>query len=484
VYRTYITERGWNEFDRDVIEAAITEAAGRNPLMEESIFDFIREVLLPPDAQSRTPDDPVARDRRRFAMKLQQFSGPVQAKGVEDTAFYRYHVLAAANDVGGHPGHLGVAPPAFHEANARRLARRPFEMLATATHDTKRGEDARARLSVLSELSSEWRRAASEWMRLNARNRTRVGAIWAPDRNDEYLFYQAVLGAWPAEDAGVPVPDRAPAGFVARIDAYMLKAVREAKVHTSWIDQDPAYGRAVAAFVERTLAGRTAGRFLASFVPFARRVARAGAVNSLAQLTLKLAAPGVPDFYQGTELWDFSLVDPDNRRPVDFQHRARLLDGLAPLIAAAAGGSAAGDFTALLDTWPDGRIKLLLTTVGLRFRRAHADFMARAAYVPLAAVGPASDQVVAFARHDDSGTLIAIAPRFVAAHTGTGRWPIGPDAWADTSLALPPHFPAAYRHLLTGESIAAADGSGDGALPVVHALRSCPFALAWAGSGT
>ena len=481
VYRTYITERGWTALDRSVIEAAIKEAGDRNPLMEESIFEFIHDVLLPPDGRGGTPDDAMARERRRFAMKLQQFSGPVQAKGVEDTAFYRYHVLAAANDVGGHPGHLGVVPAAFHEANARRLEARPLGMLATSTHDTKRGEDARMRLSVLSELPPEWRRMVAEWMRLNARNRTRLGSLWAPDRNDEYLFYQAVLGAWPPETADHPVPDRAPADFVARIDTYMQKAVREAKVHTSWINQDQEYGRAVAGFVERTLAGPTATRFLASFVPFARRVARAGVVNALAQLTLKLAAPGVPDFYQGSELWDFSLVDPDNRRPVDFDHRARLLDGLQPLIAAAdAGTPVDGGLDPLLAVWPDGRIKLLATTCGLRFRRAYADFMTGAAYVPLVSSGAAADRVVAFARHDRQGTLIAVAPRLVAADTAGDRWPIGGSVWGDTALALPAGLTAArYRHLVTGEIIAAPPSADGTRLSVARVFATCPFALLW-----
>jgi (1->4)-alpha-D-glucan 1-alpha-D-glucosylmutase len=482
VYRTYITERGWTAFDRGVIEAAIKEASERNPLMEESIFEFIHDVLLPPDGAAGVPDDPAARERRRFAMKLQQFSGPVQAKGVEDTAFYRYHVLAAANDVGGHPGQLGVMPAAFHEANARRLEAQPFGMLATSTHDTKRGEDARMRLSVLSELPTEWRRMVAEWMRLNARNRTRLGSLWAPDRNDEYLFYQAVLGAWPPETADQPVPDRAPADLVARIDAYMQKAVREAKVHTSWINQDQEYGRAVAGFVERTLAGRTAARFLASAVPFARRVARAGAVNALAQLTLKLAAPGVPDFYQGSELWDFSLVDPDNRRPVDFDHRARLLDGLEPLIAAADAGTPAEDGVApLLASWPDGRIKLLATACGLRFRRAHAAFMAGADYVPLVSSGAAADSVVAFARHDRRGTLIAVAPRLVAAATASDRWPVGANLWSDTALAVPSGLTAArYRHLVTGEIVDAPPSADGTTLSVARVFGTCPFALLWA----
>jgi (1->4)-alpha-D-glucan 1-alpha-D-glucosylmutase len=267
VYRTYIREGECRDFDRRAIETAIREAIRRNPVMEASIFQFIREVLLPePDEPARPGGDAAARDRLRFTMKFQQFSGPVQAKGVEDTAFYRFHVLAAANDVGGHPNRLGVAPAAFHDANVRRLAERPFEMLATSTHDTKRGEDARMRLAVISELPELWRRGVSEWMRINARHRTKLPHLRAPDRNDEYLFYQAAIGAWPAEAAAEPVPPHAPEELVERLDAYMQKAIREAKVHTSWIDQNPEYGQAVSAFVRGTLTGRTAPRFLASFL--------------------------------------------------------------------------------------------------------------------------------------------------------------------------------------------------------------------------
>jgi (1->4)-alpha-D-glucan 1-alpha-D-glucosylmutase len=453
VYRTYISERGVTAFDRAVIEAAIEEALRHDPVMEESIFDFIRSVLLP--AGPAGGEDAAARDRRRFAMKLQQFSGPVQAKGVEDTAFYRHHVLIAANDVGGHPGRLGVSADEFHEASRRRQATHPFAMLATATHDTKRGEDARARLSVLSEVPDEWRRAVSEWTRLNARHRSRLGTASAPDRNEEYLCYQAMLGAWPAEPAGIPVPDRAPEAFVERIDAYMQKAVREAKVHTSWIDQDQEYGQAVGAFVRRILTGKAAPRFLASFVPFARRIARVGAINSLAQVVLKVASPGVPDFYQGTELWDLSLVDPDNRRLVDFEYRRRLLDALTPLVTAAEGGHPAPEALApLLADWHDGRIKLLVTACALRFRRDHAAFMARAEYLPLAADGPLADHVVAFARRDETGCLLAIVPRLSAPRMTAAGLRLDADAWRDTRLRLPAALSGRrFRHVVTGESV-------------------------------
>lgn len=478
VYRTYVSERGWTEFDREVIDTAIRDAAERNPLMEDSLFAFIREVLL-----SQPP--------LRFAMKFQQFSGPVQAKGVEDTAFYRYHVLDAVNDVGGHPGHLRGSVDAFHQANQARRAKRPLEMLATSTHDTKRGEDARARLSVLSELPDAWRKHASDWMRMNARHRTKIHSLWAPDRNDEYLFYQAALGAWPMEFASAPVPETAPAAFVQRINTFMQKAIREAKVHTSWIDQDPGYSDAVARFVSRVLAGEGAKRFLTSFVPFARRLSVPGAINALAQVAIKIAAPGVPDFYQGSELWELSLVDPDNRRLVDYEHRRALLASLTPLIAHAEGENpttAGADLDDVVSSWTDGRVKMLVTACGLRFRRRHADFMTSASYEPLVVEGPRADQVVAFLRAGpdgagSDGNLVLIAPRLVAGLTSGDTLHCGDAAWADTRVRLPERFASAarsslaFRDVVTGAAVAMTENVPG--IDIARAWARLPVALLW-----
>ncbi len=484
VYRTYVSARGVSDFDRAAVDRALAEAVRRNPLMEPSIFEFLRGILLPAGAFAAGPPPEVAEDRLRFAMKLQQFTGPVHAKGVEDTAFYRYHALVAANDVGGHPGRLGVLPAEFHDASRARLASRPFEMNATATHDSKRGEDARVRLAVISEIPDDWRRNVSEWMRLNGRNRTRLGTTWAPDRNDEYLFYQALVGVWPAEQRDAPVPDRADEGLVARLDEYMQKAVREAKVHTSWIDRDPGYARAVSGFVRKTLAGPTAARFLAACVPMARRLAAAGAVNALSQVVLKLASPGVADFYQGAELWDLSLVDPDNRRPVDYAQRRALLGSLEPLLAAGADGRPRPEaLAAIVNDWPDGRVKLLVTVAGLRFRRANADLLLRGEYTPLGAAGPAADQIVAFARHDASGTLIVLVPRLVLPLM-EDRPPRG-EVWTGTSLALPGALArGSFRHILTGERLSATSGGETVHLSVKAALATFPVALLWSPETT
>jgi (1->4)-alpha-D-glucan 1-alpha-D-glucosylmutase len=477
VYRTYVNRHGASEFDREIITTAIADARRRNPLMEASIFDFLEEILLP----ASPGEGRVAEERVRFAMKVQQFTAPVQAKGVEDTAFYRYNVLVSANEVGGHPGRLSASVAEFHEMNARRLDCWPLELLATATHDTKRGEDARARINVLSEMPVAWSRAVGAWRRINGRNRVKLLGGWAPDRNDEYLFYQALIASWPAERVQSPVADRAAADLTERLVAYLDKAAREAKVHTSWIEENPAYSKALVRFVKETLTGRAAGRFLASFVPFQRRVAQVGMVNSLSQLVLKLSSPGVPDFYQGTELWDLSLVDPDNRRAVDFAERQRLLAELRPVLDRLEHeNTAEREVQDLFAHWTDGRIKLFVTTCGMRFRRQHRELMLDGAYTPLQVEGERADHVVAFARHDESGTLLVIAPRLVAPLVTEERpLPIGSDVWAATRIVLPPVTRAArYRHVITGQWCEpAADRSG---MPVASALATCSVALLWA----
>ncbi len=483
VYRTYISARGVDAFDREVIQEAIRRARQRNPLMEVSIFEFVQQILLATPDSSTTAD--ARSERLHFAMKVQQFTAPVQAKGVEDTAFYRYDVLIAANEVGGSPARLGVTATEFHDANSRRLALWPTELITTATHDTKRGEDARMRLAVLSEIPEAWRRAVSEWMRINGRHRSKLGGVWAPDRNDEYLFYQTLIGAWPAEPPPAPMPRRAPEEVVRRVSAYMQKAAREAKVHTSWIDEDQAYGRAVSRFVEETLAGSSSARFLHAFLPFQRRVAHVGMINSLAQLVLKLASPGTSDFFQGGELWDLSLVDPDNRCPVDFAHRQRLLDELRPLIASLEQGVICGEaFGELLAHWADGRVKLFTTTCGLRFRRRHAEVVLDGAYVPLEPRGPAAEHVVAFARHHAAGTLVAAVPRLTASLTAEASpLPLGETSWGTTQLPIPDTLAGRpYRHLLTGEVIRPDPGAVGCALPVAAIFHASPAALLWAPS--
>jgi (1->4)-alpha-D-glucan 1-alpha-D-glucosylmutase len=466
VYRTYVSLSGFSAADRQIVDLAIDRARRGNPVLADSAFLFLRGALLAENGEAGGRVEAY----RQFAMKFQQLSAPVQAKGIEDTCFYRYNVLLSLNEVGGDPGRFGATLEEFHEGNRVRLERWPREMTASATHDTKRGEDARARLNVLTELAAEWREAVASWRAINASHRTAVDREMAPDANDEYLFYQTLVGAWPAEAAGAPIPAEAPPELVARFQAQMQKAIKEAKTHTSWFNQNTAYEDAVEQFVGSTLAGPSASAFLEAFVPFARRIARAGMVNSLAQLILKIASPGIPDFYQGTELWHLDMADPDNRRPVDFERRAATLETLMPWIRRAEArddppaSSAVAEREAflrqLLTCWPDGRVKLFLMACAQRFRRREASLFLRGEYVPLRADGAGASRVIAFARCLDDKIAIAAVPRLAnrTVADATGAEPL--DMWQDTRLVLPAQLSGhAFRNLFTGARLQPADSS-------------------------
>jgi len=482
IYRTYVHEGGWTPDDRAALERAIVHARRRNAAMDATIFDFFREVVLP-----RDPDDVLASvyerrdgyppadaseaaERLRFAMKFQQYTGPLQAKGLEDTAFYRHNLLLSLNEVGGDPSRFGVTAAEFHELNLRRQQDWPYEMIATATHDTKLGEDVRARIDVLSELPDEWGRDVSRWMRLARTARTIVDGEPAPDRNDEYRFYQALLGAWPA--AGVSDT------FVQRMQAYMIKSVKEAKRRSSWINPDETYEAAVNTYVERLLTGPESSKFLPAFAPFQERVARVGLVNSLSQTVLKIASPGVPDFYQGTELWDLNLVDPDNRRPVDFRVRGCLLNRVDRILALE-GDDRAAEAAALLASWHDGAIKLLLTTAGLRLRGTMPGVLLDGAYLPLATDTLAIPaHVVAFARLATEGAVIAVAPHLVARLVnGAQAAPTG-DAWKTSRVMLPSSLAGlVYRDAFTGAEVRPVKSNDSAWIFVGQALKTLPIAL-------
>jgi (1->4)-alpha-D-glucan 1-alpha-D-glucosylmutase len=422
-----------------------------------------------------------------LAHRVQQYTGPVEAKGVEDTAFYRDVALLSTNEAGGDLRQPACSPEAFHEASARRLARWPFAMLATATHDTKRGEDVRARLNVISEVPDRWRRAVSAWARLNAGHRVLVDGSPAPDRQDEYLFYQTVAGVWPAERLDEPLPAAAPDDLVRRLSAYMLKAVREAKRHTSWVSPDAAYEAAVERFVEAVLRGSTARRFLSQFVPFQRRLGFFGAVNSLAQVVIKVAAPGVPDIYQGCELWDLNLVDPDNRRPVDFGHRAACLAELLPLLheveralggAGEVGPAVADRLAWLRAAWPDERAKLWTTLGALRLRRARPELFLLGACRPLPSAD-GSPRLLAFAREWEDQAVVAVVPRLgAAAAWDAPALPIGRGMWGDMRMAVPAAFASRQVvNALTGASVPVARDGDMVWMAVGDALASWPVAL-------
>ena len=429
VYRTYVAPgRPVSEEDRQVVEHAVTAAKRRNPAIEESIFNFLRDVLL-----SRFPENLDAEARAahtHFVLKFQQATGPIMAKGLEDTVFYIYNRLAALNEVGGGPQQFGLSVDAFHESNLDRQRNWPATLLASSTHDTKRSEDVRARMVAISELPELWRRSLQRWRLANRRWKRTINDAEAPDANEEYLLYQTLLGTWPMRATGElePVP---PAEYVERIQAYMAKALHEAKINTSWIQPNEEWDAAVGIFVAKILDPSPRNKFLPIFLPVAQEIARLGAVNSLTQTLLKLTSPGVPDIYQGTEIWDYSLVDPDNRRPVDYAQRREMLETLE---------TATPDD--LMHAWPDGRIKMFLTQRVLRFRREHPDLFQRGEYLPLRASGIFAECCVGFARHLAGEWIAVIAPRL---SSRIGFPPVG-KPWQDTTVQFPETFSLKEAH--------------------------------------
>jgi (1->4)-alpha-D-glucan 1-alpha-D-glucosylmutase len=470
VYRTYLTSPGLVlPRDAGYIERAVEEAKRRNVRVAEQIFDFLRDTLLWRNYELFQPDDRPGVEA--FVRRFQQVTGPVTAKGVEDTAFYVFNRLVSLNEVGGEPQSFGLTLAGFHRRNAARLQRWPHAMLASSTHDTKRSEDVRARINVLSEMPEEWRGALLRWNRVNTARKSIVNGELAPGRNDEYLFYQVLLGAWPFD----PSPEEF-AVFRERVTAYMLKAIKEAEVHTSWVNPAAEYEEATRNFVTQVLTDDPEDSFRQDFAGLQRRVAFFGQVNGLSQVLLKLTSPGVPDIYQGQELWDFSLVDPDNRRPVDYDRRRDLLVDLRQRIAK---DDLLELCRELLANSTDGRIKLYVTHQVLAYRREHPQLFDAGGYRPLRAIGRRRRHVCAFVRQRDDEALIAVAPRLTARLTGGAEaWPMGRPAWRDTWLVLPREpVGQRFRNLFTGVEVAVQEGDGIAGLLVADVCRDFPVAL-------
>ena len=470
VYRSYTRKEQAEvcQEDRRHILKAISEAKRRNPATSPSVFDFIGKLLLLEDPAGLTE---AQRDARRdFILRFQQLTGPVMAKGVEDTAFYRYYPLASLNEVGGEPQRFGIAVEEFHSLNAKRMSERPHGLSATSTHDTKRGEDVRARINVLSEIPGKWYRAICRWKEINRDRKTRIEEEEVPDANGEYLLYQSLVGAWPLE----PMDSTTYAEFVSRIQEYLIKAMREAKMHTSWISPNEGYERATREFIEAIMKLEKTNCFLRSFAEFHAQIARAGMYNALSQTLLKIGAPGVPDFYQGAELWDFSLVDPDNRRPVDFAKRR---ESLASLPA-----NDDGDLIELLGqlvTNPlDGRIKLYLTSRALRFRRERQALFAEGDYLPLVARGQKESHVIAFARVLREQAAVVVTGRFFTRLGDLNQPPTGSDVWGDSAVALN-YVSAAglYQDVFTGQRIRAEHSGAGVELALAQVFAHLPVAL-------
>ena len=466
VYRTYVDDRGASAADIRTIESAIGVLRDRHVGADTSTLDFLHSVLTGSLAAAGSPQ---RRDALRFARRLQQFTAPVMAKAMEDTSFYVYNRLASLNEVGGDPRQFGISVAAFHAAAREGQRQWPAEMLATSTHDNKRSEDVRARIDVLSELPALWRLALRRWTRLAARYETSLGEMRRPDRNDQYLFYQTLLGIWPA---GPPDNERLEA-VRTRLKAYMQKAVREAKVHTSWVNPNRAYETALASFIDGLLGRLEPNAFLQDFLPLSAAVARCGLYNSLAQTLLKLTAPGVPDIYQGNELWDFSLVDPDNRRAVDYTRRRALLRELRDACGDADGK--AGLAHALFASIDDGRLKMYVIWRTLDLRARRPGLFERGRYLALPVVGAHAAHIVACARIDGEQALLTIVPRLLFGLTGGAtRSPIG-QIWEDTRVLVPSPL-AACRDVLTGAP-RRASGNGMVSLPVAEIFDTLPAAL-------
>ena len=450
VYRTYIDERGeYTARDREYVQVAIRRAKRLNPGMSDRVFDFLRDTLL---LKGGRIDELMYRRRLYFALKFQQLTGPVMAKGLEDTVCYVYNRFVSVNEVGGTPKQFGINLATFHSGNAKRAERWPTSMLATSTHDTKRSEDVRARLNVLSEMPKLWSAFVMRARRLNRNKKITIsdGRV-VPDGNEEYLLYQTLVGIWPWT---LEAKDRAE--IVKRVQDYMTKAVHEAKVNLSWVSQNPEYVEALRKFISDILMGRPRGRNFISFLEeLVASIGLFGAMNSLAQTTLKLMAPGNPDIYQGTELWDFSLVDPDNRRPVDFALRRKFLCELR----------SSTDFLSLcqklLANYEDGRIKLWVTMRGLEFRREHPELFRRGIYIPLEATS-LNQHLCAFARvleHEEHSEIAIVAvPRFSYTLAGGEVEPPTGKLWGDATISLPSQAPSEFENIFTGERVQANDG--------------------------
>lgn len=429
VYKIYPEYNSLSENEEFFLDVAFDHAVARVPSIKQSL-SIIRDVFKIENFSRNEA-------ARAFILRFMQFTGPLMAKGVEDTVMYNYNCFIAHNEVGDHSGSDGITPDGYHSLMIRRQKNIPLSLNATSTHDTKRGEDVRARLNVISEMPGEWISVVKSWITLNNELRINLNGKDVPDRNEEYFIYQTLTGAFP--DNGV-VDET----FLLRMDEYIVKSLREAKVNSDWNSPDEEYENSVKKFVRKILAKDS--QFLKSFIPFHKKIARYGIINSLSQLTLKATSPGVPDFYQGSELWDLSLVDPDNRRPVDYAARHKML---SEMIASAK--SDAGGLTEFLKSeMSDGRIKLWLTYILMDMRRREPGLFKNGAYIPLQVSGKRSENVISYARVHDGSWLIVIIPLFVS-QLASARSVRSKGSWKNTAIILPDMAPQNLTRCLTGE---------------------------------
>jgi (1->4)-alpha-D-glucan 1-alpha-D-glucosylmutase len=427
VYRSYLRDAEPAAEDVRLIAETIRAAQQSSSLPDCSVHDFISSALF-----GKAAADPT--DLHRFRRRFQQLTGPVMAKSLEDTLFYRYGRLIALNEVGGDPDHFSLSPEAFHQANADRARNWPHAMIATATHDTKRGEDARARLLALSEMPQEWAEALNLWREVASPHLSKLNGAPAPDANDQVILFQALLGAWPMELLE-KTDSKQPAAFQERMEEYLTKALREAKRHTSWVAPNEAYEGATLKLLQALLDPKNS--LLDRFQPLAQRLSLLGMLNGLSRTILKMTLPGVPDIYQGTEFWDFSLVDPDNRRPVDYKSRIEALD-------------LNESFEILMRNWPDGRIKQRILLRLLHDRAETPTLYAEGDYQPLSIEGERAFHLLAYIRRQGETALAVVVPRLWSGLTSTDSLAFDQAVWSDTSVTLP-H--GCWRNVLTRDDI-------------------------------
>lgn len=467
VYRTYIDGSRISDRDREFLERALSLARRRVPpeAISDSAFAFLRQVLFlePPDYAAG-----LRAEYLQFVMRWQQFTGPVMAKGLEDTASYVHNSLISLADVGSDPMResLPLGVPALHEFNSYRQLYWPRTLNTTSTHDTKRGEDVRARINVLSEIPREWERFFRRSRRANAAHRKIINGNSAPDPGEESLLYQSMLGAWPASEEELPE-------FRERLKAFFIKAVREAKLHTNWLDPNSEYESALLTYLDSIFASGTESGFFPEFLALQEKVAFYGFLNSLSQVVLKIASPGLPDFYQGEELWDYNLVDPDNRRPVDFALRSRLLDEIKHLDHE----NRDSLLKSLIAAWQDGRIKLFLTWKALNFRRDHRELFEKGEYLPLETAGKQKESLCAFARRLDNQWAVVVAPRLLSRVVDPDAIPLGREVWGAASIQLPPNAPVEWCDVITGQPLHAGRRSRRAILRAADLLGSFPVAF-------
>jgi len=472
VYRTYAGPASVSERDRRFVNLAIARAKRRSPAADAAIFEFLRGILLLEHPEGLSDE---ARQRREmFAGRFQQVTSPVMAKGVEDTAFYMYCPLVSVNEVGSHPDAAPVSVESFHRDNADRLARYPTTMLGTSTHDTKRSEDVRARINVLAEIPQLWRKACNHWLRLNRRLHREVDGLPAPSRNDEYLFYQTLVGFWPTQ----PPSDDEHSQLVNRLQAYMEKATHEAKARTSWVNPNTAYDEAIREFVGKVLERRRDNRFLAEFQKFHESILDWGLYTALSQVALKIMSPGIPDIYQSQELWDFSLVDPDNRRQVDFSLRCKLLCELEESVER--GADSQRELARRLAGSPrDPVLKLYTTWRLLQLRRKERELFLQGNYWPLHVEGHAANHVCACSWQAGDRNVVVVAPRLLAQLATASLEPASApkplwsaETWGDTRVNYVIPQGQQLRSVLTGSDVGAAP-----ALSVAQLLGDFPVAV-------